>query len=87
MEGHRGRVVEPVLDTLRRYPDGATLSDIQAAAAAAAGALDGAHATVRDCLLTFDADLEHAQFALPDAERRALVVRLRERLERVVGTH
>lgn len=69
-----------------RYPDGATLSDVQAAAAGAAGALDGADAPIRDCLLTFDADLEHARFALPETERQAVVVRLRERLERVVGT-
>lgn len=86
VNSHAARVVAPVFDALGRYPDeGATLSEIQAAANSAAEALDGAEAPIRDCLRAFDADLEHARFALPESQHEAVVTRLRQQLEHVAG--
>jgi hypothetical protein len=74
VDDHARRVVLPVLEALARYEAGlASVADLQASAAGAAGALDNASAALRAALMRLDSDLEMVRFATPAAEERAAV--------------
>jgi len=81
VDEHARRVVAPVFEALDRWQVGqATLEEVQAAANAAAEAIDNANAPLRDCLRDFDAEVETARFALAESQHQAVVARLRGRL-------
>jgi hypothetical protein len=78
-------VITPVFEALAAYDDGrATLADVQAAASAAAGALDSADADLRRALERLDADFEATRFTVRAADQPAAVSRLVEQLRRLV---
>ena len=74
MDEHARRVTAGVRRALDDYDAGrATVADLQAAAAGAAGALDGSNAALRDALMRLDLDLESIMFTVSDRDERSAV--------------
>ena len=76
VDDHTQRVTAPVLDCLARYEAGAaSVAELQWAANAAAMALDGANADLRDALERLDPALERINFIVLAADQPAAVAR------------
>jgi hypothetical protein len=81
VDEHARRVVQGVLEAAAAVRDGrASISDLQASAAGAAGALDNSYADLRAALERLDSDLEMIRFTVDDASQAAAI---RQTVERV----
>jgi hypothetical protein len=74
MDEHAQRVVQGVLEAAAAVRDGrASINDLQASAAPAAGALDNSNADLRAALERLDSDLEMIRFTVDDANQAAAI--------------